>query len=422
MVRAVPPRTVHALIARIASIGASFLLTVVVARVLPPAGAGVFFVVFTSVTVVATFARFGVDTLAVKLLSGSGDHHSTMRAAWLVVLLASAVGAVVVMGGVIVSSGGGMGWIGVVGVAAAVPGLALSVVAGAVLRSTHRMVAGILAELGFVPAMSTILLAAAWLAGSASVELAIGAFALSSIFAAAWSVPLAVRSSRVHDSGRPREDPVTFGRFLRENVRPLSAMMLSALLVYVAAWAPVFVLSSLGLLQQVTLFTIAARVANFLTLVPSVQVSYLAPRFARDFFAGRIGDLNRLARSSALQAVGLVAIPAAVLLIAAEPVVRLLFGADLAGAAVPLRFLIVGAVASVAAGQVNQLMLLCELEGTSFILNATVIVPWLAAGVWIASGWGAAGTAALSMLLTVAYSVAASVVLRRSRGIRAGVV
>jgi len=69
------------------------------------------------------------------------------------------------------------------------------------------------------------------------------------------------------------------------------------------------------------------------------------------------------------------------LILASNPVVKLLYGNSFSSAATPLVLLTVAAFASVIAGQVNQLMLLCDLERGALLLNAAWLIAWVTVGV-----------------------------------------
>ncbi len=195
-------------------------------------------------------------------------------------------------------------------------------------------------------------------------------------------------------------------------------MMGTALLFYIVTWAPVFVLSFAGRYAEVALVTAAARLAGFITLVPNIQVSYLAPRFAALYRANDTRALSRAARGASRLALLIVAVPALALVVFPGAVLRLVYGPDLADAALALALLSGAALVSVAAGQVNQLMLLGDLEHSALVLNAAVAAAWATVGVALAFAVGLAAVAGLAAVLTAAYSSTGAILLSRVRGIR----
>jgi len=406
-------------VARGASILASLVLTIVIARTLPVEAAGSFFVVYTAGIVAATFGRFGVDNYAIKRLGSAGDHRAELRYGWQLVALASAVGAVAFGLVLTVLNVHELGKPGVVWAALTVPPQAFVVVAGAVLRGRGRLVWGILAELGSVPALASIAILGGAATSRLSLDGAVGALAVAAILSAAWSVPLAVAATRARDSATPPA-PSRSGLlvFVRERGAALSSMMGASLLFYLVAWAPVFALTIVGRFAEVALLTVAARLANFVTLVPSIQVSYLAPQFSQHYHSGHVADLNRLARASSRRAILVVAVPAVVLVVGASQLLRLLYGAEFEAAAPLLSVLVVGALVVVGLGQVNQLMLICDLERWALLLTVAFVAVWATAGLWLAQVHGAGAVVILAALGSVVYSVAGSVLLLRKRDVR----
>ena len=418
MIRRLPP-SIGALVARGASILASFALTVVVARVLPVAGAGSFFVVYTVGAVVATFGRYGIDTLAIKLLGGGASAPGELRHGWQLVTLAGTIGAVAFGGILSAMSVHELGGPGVLWAALTIPPQALAVVAGAVLRSRGRMIAGIIAELGSIPSVTCLILLVARLGPGVNLDGAVGALALATWLTAAWSVPLAVRASAGHRSSSVGAG--SFIEFLRRRGAALSSMMATALIFYAVAWAPVLTLTMVGRPEEVAWVTAAARLANMVTLVPSIQVSYLAPQFSSLYHGGAIVELNRLARASSRRALLVVVVPSLLLAVAAPQLVSLLYGPEFEEAAPLLSVLAVGALLVVGMGQVNQLMLICDFERWGLALSVAVVAVWATLGLWLASQQGAEGVVVLSAVGNVAYAAVAAALLRLKRGVRSSI-
>ena len=109
-------------------------------------------------------------------------------------------------------------------------------------------------------------------------------------------------------------------------------------------------------------------------------------------------------------------LPALMLLIFAEPLLQLLYGAEYLPAAAALRVLAVMFVLQVALGQVSQLMLLCDLERAATVLSGSVLVLWLACGPFTAA-LGAMPIALVSAILTLGNAGVGAYLLHR-RGIR----
>jgi O-antigen/teichoic acid export membrane protein len=406
--------------ARAVSILASFALTFVVARVLAVDDAGTFFLVFTSIAVVATFGRFGTDNLALKVVGAADSNVRTdVRRLLAIAVCASLIGVAL---GVALTGVVGIDLPGPVGVAllvaSAILPQALAVLAGALLRARGRLILGTFAELGSMPALTTVAIGVVVVVvGGATLERALLCLVVGSWLTAVWSVVAAAFALRgvVPEKHVPR---ARLGEFLSRYVRQLVAMMGTSLIFYVITWIPIYVLSAVGEIEAVSYYTAAARLAGFIGLIPAIQVSYLAPTFARLHQQSDVTALNRLAGRSALTALALAAGPALVLAALSGPILRLLYGAPYDDGWYVLSLLTLGVIFSVAAGQVNQLMLLCDLEQVALWLNVGLLVAWIAIGIVAAQQYGLLGVAVVSVALTVVYQLVAVVALRRSASIR----
>lgn len=411
----------RAVAARGASILGSFILTILVARQLGVDGAGSFFVAYTSIAILATFGRFGTDNLALKICGGaSATIRRDLGYSALIALAASALGIVAVFVVLLTTGyrlpGFDNGWLFLV-LLTALP-QALMVIAGAVLRGRGRLVLGILAELGSIHFFSILLLVVFELTGGLTVTTALIALAGGSWLTALWSVPAAIASLDAHTAADGEHWWPGFGRFLRQRLRQLSSMMGTSLLFQVLTWAPLYALTITSTLANVSYFTAAARLTNIVSLVPSLQVVYLAPAFARLYHAGQVDELNAMAARAVRQVAVLLLLPVAVLALAGLPVVTLLYGAEFAPAAGPLAVLAVGALLVAIAGQVNQLMLLCDLETHALTLNVALVLAWVTGGIWVAGAFGALGVATFSVAVSIVYVIVAAALLRSRRGIR----
>jgi O-antigen/teichoic acid export membrane protein len=406
--------------ARGISILASFLLTFVVARLLDVAEAGTFFLIFTSLAIAATFGRFGTDNLALKLVGGaSTDVQRDVRR--LVVITVAASGLAVVVGVSVVVVMGlrlpGVDNATIVVVATAVIPQALSVLAGALLRARGRLVVGTFAELGSLPTFAT----AGMLAYAAIGEVTLGGslycLAGASWLTAVWSSGAAFAAMRSASYPAAGDRSASLG-FFRRYFGQLFPMMGTSLIFYVVTWVPIYLLTAVGDLEAVSFYTVAARLAGFVGLIPAIQVSYLAPTFARLYQSGEIASLNALATRSASLALAVAALPAAALIVAPGFILHLLYGAPYEDASVALILLTVGVIITVVAGQVNQLMLLCDLERFALWLNIALLAIWLIAGYYAADTWGLLGVVGVSVLVTLVYQGSALVRLRQKASIR----
>lgn len=407
--------------ARGVSILASFLLTIAVARMLGANAGGTFFLVFTSLAVFATFARFGTDNLALKLTGGASKAPRRDSLRLLGICAAAGALSVVLAVAAFISAHQLLPGIGVstaLIVATAIVSQALSVLAGAILRGNGRLATGTIAELGSIPSLTLTLLLAEATVSQPTLTSAVLALSVGSWLTAAWAVPAAVRSLGASPSAvSADESSRIIGDFLRSYLGRLAAMMGTSLLFYVLTWAPLFTLAVTRGPADVAFFTVAARLAAFVSLAPAIQVSYLAPAFARLYHRAELSALNDLCNRSVWQACLAGALPALAFVAASNTLVRLLYGAGFSPAAIPLVLLTIGGFLSVAAGQVNQLMLLCELEGSALLLNVAWLAAWITFGLSLSWVGGVVAASAFALGSGVLYSTFAALLLARKRGI-----
>ena len=418
LARAIDPPALRAVGARAVSIAASFAMTILVARQLGVEAAGSFFVAYTSLVVIATFGRFGTDNLALKLCGGdTTDLRRDLRHGAIVAIAASIVGCTVVAITLALSGYALPGFDArfVLLVLSAAVAQAFSVIAGAVLRGRGRMVLGVLAELGSIHVFTIAALIAAGLIATPDVTTALIALTIGSWLTALWAVPAAVWSVPPSVEGAPHG---TLRGYLAARWHQLVPMMGTSLLFQVLTWAPLYALTAMSSLAQVAYYTTATRLASFISLVPNLQVVYLAPAFARLFHTPDLPALNALAQRAVRQVAILLVIPVAVLIAFGGPIVGLFFGTEFAPAAAPL-VVLVGSVFVIAlVGQVNQLMLVCGLEKHALALNVALVIVWATAGLAFAAAFGSVGVAWLGAGVGVLYAVVAATLLVRLRGIR----
>lgn len=411
----------RALLVRAISVGASFLLTVLVARLLSVEAAGAFFLVFTSLAIAATFGRFGTDNLALKQCGGDTENLRTELGYSVMLVISAGMVAAVAFWAVAVFVFPGVAGVDsaiIPFVATAIIPLSLSVLAGAVLRGRGRLGLGVFAELGSVPSFTILALSLASLAWEADLNLALTSYVVAAWITLAWAAPFAIFSVRTSSLAPNQLRPVRMASFLRSRLASLSMMMGTSLLFYVLTWMPVYALTFTNSLTEVSYYNVAARLANLVALVPILQVGYLAPSFARYFQMKDISALNALASRAAKQASAVLILPILLLAVGAHWIVTFLYGPEYAPAAIPLAILAASAFIVVVIGQVSQLMLVCDLEWFALVLNAVLVLLWVSVGVLVVANFAAIGAAWFSFVTTATYSVLSSLKLRSAKGIR----
>lgn len=415
----------RAVFARALGIASNFLFSVVVSRTLGPDQAGETFALMAILVLVATVGRAGADTLILKLVS-VGEvtaYRDTRSLRILVVCLSLFLALSMSVVSLSLALSGHSGWaVTVMPLAAAslVP-FNLSVFLASLLRARGWIATGVFAELGSATAITTVCVFAHYLiVGQAEIRHVFAYFLLANIATAGWTT-LVSRRTEASAYSVPRAAG-TGTRLVRNNWRPLIAMCLTASLVYAMTWSPVLVLAFASNASQAAYFTVAARLAGVIALLPAIQTSYMAPRFARLFHEHRIGEISLHARRAALQSF-VVAMPfVALFVVLPSQVLQLLFGPPYAEAEHTLRALAIGSILVVMLGQVSQLLLLCGGERTATLIGLASISIGTLAIYSAAVAFGALGVAVIFSTINLLSSYLGSRWLKHRSGIVTGLV
>lgn len=411
----------QSVVSRAISIASSFALTVWVARLLGPDDAGLFFFWLTALTVLATVGRFGTDNLALKILGKPGPNSVTNVT----------YGFLVAFGASLIVLSACVCWAILFGdqqtisipvliflMSALIP-QAFTVVGGSIMRTSGMIGVGVFFEIGAVPASTMIVILA--VNGIATFELA-GALiclATGSWVAGAISIFLAAHSLRrrgiVIGSWQVSWDG--FKLYMRQNFRSLSSMSGTSVVYFTLTWAPIFALTLADNLTGVAHYTVAMRLANLLLLVSSLQISYLAPSFARLYASGDLAQINALTRRATRIVLFALIVPVSGLVTMAPWVLRTLYGEEYVPAAGILAVLSMGTLVVSLLGHVNQLMLLCDLEHIAFIMGIIALAVWILSGLLVASV-NVIAVAFLGAGVTVFYAFVGATTLFKRRGIR----
>jgi O-antigen/teichoic acid export membrane protein len=414
-------------LARGASIAASFCFAALVARQLGPEAAGHFFVLFAVFTGAATLGRFGTDNMAIKRIAGlaQGGRREALHllrlcavcscgAAALMAVVTAVLARTSLSGDDLVRASALLG-------VAVVPA-SLSVTASAILRARGRMASGTMAELGATPLLGSVLLVVWGVSGDADLFSSILVFSVANVVTSLWAVPAAVRVTMSLPSPRPNDtaSSTTPATAVAAAVQPtrvpaLASMMLTSLFFYLLTWAPVLTLGLLSSHSEAAYYNSAARLTAVVALLPSIQVTYLAPRFAAFHHHGEMHSLNHLAQRSTRRATVVAVLLGAALM--AFPYQALqIYGGEYSAAAGSLRALALSATVVVAIGPVNTLMLIAGLERGASLLNAATLAVTVFALVVAGPRFGSLGASVVMSVMTIAYAVTAGALLhRRSR-------
>jgi O-antigen/teichoic acid export membrane protein len=400
---------VLAVLARMVALAAAFGLSVIVARQLPVAEAGTFFVCIAVTTLASIAARAGVDTFLLREISGAGiEGHELRRllilagALLLIAGLATGAGALPILPGQHGSRHLGEA----ISLALIVFMTGQSVILGAILRACDRLTTGIIVEMGLAQAVGAVLLLSDVV--PPNLTGALSGYAAGSILACL----LGLVAVRRHFTPSPTRQELTSGRGLATT---LFAMMSTMVLYYALPWAPLIVVGARATPAEAAYYAVALRVAGFMAVVPNIQVTYLAPIMAglshRGDVAGLSVQAGRAARWAALPAL-LLLVP---LVFGSEDVLRL-FGGTFTSQT-PLVPASLGVFLPLLLGPVNVIMLYCGHERMASALNLGLLVV-MVVGVWvIAPTSGAEGATWVVAVTTVVYAVVVASYLKWHDGI-----
>jgi O-antigen/teichoic acid export membrane protein len=358
------------------------LLTWVVTRLLTVGpdklAVGAWSVIYTAMFAVATVTRLGAENLAVKLAASEPARAKRLIRGTLGALLLLGLVAFPAMIAVTItreSLASGSSWLAT-GLMLGCSVIALNVlfVCSAWLRGLGKVALGIVLELGVVPGLTVFGLTTLWLLhGSVSLTQVLVAYSGATFLTCAVAVwaALSAFSSVATDLPQPSQ-PVR--DYLREHGMSLTAFTMTGLGFYLYAYLPVLVFGAANQDAAAAEFRNSYTLASFVNLVPTLQIAYLTPTFARLYHHGRYVELRTrvwLATRNAT-AVGIaVSVP---LLIFPHEILGMVFGSAFAEASGMLRTLVVSLALVVAFGPTFALAITTGLERIAGVTMALVLV------------------------------------------------
>lgn len=345
---------------KLVSAGLGFALAVILARVLGPAGYGVYAYVFALVSLLAIPAQFGLPHLVVRetARAQARAEWGLMRGVWRWSALAAAALAVT-----IALAAGLLAW----GFAdrftglqlatfawglALVPLMALGNLAGAALRGLRRVVQGQLPEFVLRPAGFLVLTAAGVLWGgglTAAAAMALhAAAAAGALVIGAWLL-----ARRRPPPVRRSPAPVYQTRLWVNSAMPLA---LVAGMHVLHQHTDIVILGLFRDSGDVGVYRVAAQGAMVVAFGLQAINMVVAPQFARLHAAGDMASLQWTATFSA-RVILLLTLPLVVLLLfLGGPVIHFVFGPGYGAAYPALAILVVGQLCNAAFGSVAFLL------------------------------------------------------------------
>lgn len=373
--------------AKIAETALGLVVVVLLARLLGPAGYGVYAFAFALVSLVSMPAHAGLPQLVVRETARgcqAGD-WSAVRGIW---RWANALALTLAL---LIAAAGGLGlWLGwAQGAAlretlfwalALVPFMALVAIRSASLRGLQHVLAGILPEQVLRPALFAGLLAVVlvWPGLRLSPDEAMALMVLSS------GVAFGVGAWLLHRY-RPRELREAAPRYHHSAWFAAAwPMALTQGFHQINRHADVLLLGLLAAVVDVGVYRVAAQGALLVSLGLTALNLVVAPFAARLYAEGEQHKLQKLARRTAQAALAFALPAVALFAVFGEWLLVMLFGSEFAGAYWPLLILAVGQLANAGFGATGMLLNMTSFErdvtrvvaiaaGLNVVLNLTLI-------------------------------------------------
>jgi len=337
--RALLSTGLSSMVVRLLGMAASFVMGVLLARWLSPAGFGTYGIIVALALVLSVLAQFGLPTVATRQVSVAlaQKRWSALRGyvwAFASIVAASSVALAILWAGITVSLPVLTGSVAANLVGSfLVPLFALTVLVSAELRALDRVVLGQSLEVVLRPAlMCALLLLISIIGTQLTAPIAVGLNVTASAVTLAAGL-IWLRSS-IPDPARHcvAEPP-------RDWFRPAAALAAVDVLKQLDVTYGMLLLGALSSETQAGYFRVALSTIIFVSTPLSIFNVVLAPALARLFAQG---DRERLQRILTLSALAMFATTIAALMViffAGQPLIRLVFGASYEPAWLPLLLL-----------------------------------------------------------------------------------
>lgn len=394
---------------RIAHAGIGFVIAIVLARMLEPAGYGTYSFVMALVAFLAIPSELGIPGLAVREIAVTNARKEWAYMRGFIVRAHQTIGllsVVLAMAGAIVLSiwGGRLDpvklqcmWLGLV----LVPLVSLGALRGAMLRGLRKVVLGQLPEQIIRPAVLLALILLLPLLGN-SLESPVGVMSVQII-----AITTAFLSGLyLFLRNRPAELSGAEPRF-RTSTWLMSSIPfgLSATMQLINGRTDILVLGVFHTDADVGIYRVAVQIAAVvifgLQAVNAIQGPHIAHLYAK-------GDMQRLqtmvTRSS--QAILMFAVPIVlVIVLFGERIIRTIFGAEYQAAYIPLLILCVGQLVNASMGSVASLLNMTghERDTTRIIIISAIVNVIL--NFSLAPVWGMIGAAVATASTLIVWNL-----------------
>jgi len=406
----------------VVSAAAGFALSLVLARMLGPAGSGIVFQMISVFTIAGAVARLGLDTTAVWLLPRlAADSRNDVRRAVRILLAGAMLGGVltgVVLWAIAPLLGAGSDDLATVTrlAAAFMPFASVATVALAITRGLGGVRDYVvLGSIGLpVGRLAVVSVATAFLASAVVASVAWLAVLVVIALLALWVVRRAMQRFQVADRHTsPRAELIkriaAFGA-----PRTLSSTIEQALL-----WLDVLIVGLIAGPAAAGVYGVVSRLVQAGTIPSTSMRIVVAPQFSRMMHQGRLAELSEF-YTRTTQWIVLFSVPVyAALAVFAHPVLTL-FGPGFEEGATALVIMCAGAVVSASTGNVQSLLLMSGRSGWAALNKVIVLAVSLTLLFTLVPGMGIIGAAIAWTISMSLDAVLATIQVRIAAKVRAG--
>jgi O-antigen/teichoic acid export membrane protein len=403
---------------------ASFASGVLLARMLGVEGYGYYGFAFSIITIGGIPGELGLPTLVLREIAAhdaDGDpRHAERTLRWatrtalrlsgvIVLLLVAAAAAAFAADRRLLATAILFG-------APAIPLMAIAKIDGGALQGLHHVVRGQVPPILFRPLLLTLLLLAAFLfnTGIGGAPGAMALYSLTSCFTLAaahfWlrqRLPRTLSNEPVHGEKRWLATSIPFA--LVEGMRVLQGELSIVLLGLLASAA------------EVGIFRIATVTAT-MAAIGTIIVTYVTmPTIARLYSEREMPRLQKVVTAGAWIQFACVVVASIPLLVAAGPLLTLVFGSSYAVAAVALKIIAVGQIANAAFGPNVTLLNMTGHERRVTRAMAISLAVNLVGVAAVAGRWGATGAAAAYVAALLCWNVLTWLDARRLVGVETSI-
>lgn len=401
------------------SLVAGILMSLVITRNLNTEQAGLFFLIYASVYVLAALGRFGADNINLKHGSSPNQNDRTLiqSANRLSLLLSFALAFLVGMTACIFFPHlYGLNPLLLISISSCIPGINLAINSGSLFRSNGKMIAGALAELGLVPTLICAITQVYKCFSKVNIDEMLLFLVLSIWITGLWASIRAKNSHNKFNKGNVHDARQSGDTKL--NYWIMASTTISTFVFLLLAWAPIFILSITNQQSYIAYFSVAIRFANLVLLYSVFQNSHLGPVFAESIRGKNISDVNLISSRAVIKSL-YIGIPIGFFLeVSSAFVIPQIYGDSYRFAVPILMMLVIGNVITLFFGQVTQLLLLSNLEHASSLLAIVTSLIWLVFGIPVSILFGPFFVSLVSIVASTFYAISGSHLLNKLKGIK----